>query len=395
MSVLESIRVALEGIWVNKLRSLLTMLGIIIGIAAVIAVVAIGQGGRSILMTEMEKIGSNLFVVYVPWDNDTPRRGDEITVKDAEIIKDLAPAVKLLAPSSYVTSYLEGSKTQKRVEVQGTTADYAAIRNVTMARGRFFSEQDTRAGRRVAVIDEELAEQLFGQEEALGKLATLGGTPVLIVGIAKTEKNFLMATGQLKTVYIPITFYQYFTGRTFISAVEGQAASRDQVDAAMEQTVKILERRHNAKDLYKSASLEKEMAMANKVTGVMQLIIMLIASISLVVGGIGVMNIMLVSVTERTREIGIRKALGASRANILSQFLIEAVTICLVGGLIGTAIGVGGAFAIAKLAKWPPLVSWVTIMIAVIFSTGIGITFGLYPANKASKMDPIEALRYE
>jgi putative ABC transport system permease protein len=392
MNLWESIRVALEGIWANKLRSLLTTLGIMIGIAAVIAVVAVGQGGRVLLMQEMEKIGTNIFAVYVDWRSDDPRTGREFALLDVAVIKELVPQVKYLAPTGSVYHQVRGDRVNKFAQVIGTSPDYTHIRKLELKQGRFFNQADAVGRRQVAVVDEELVREFFGRQTPLGQKITVRGTSLVVVGVIK-KGGSMLEMGESKKVYIPIKVWQTIFPWGSIDSLEGSARTKDQVDTAMQQTVKVLERRHNTPDRYASVSLEQQIAAANKVTGIMTLIIGSIAGISLFVGGIGVMNIMLVSVTERTREIGIRKALGARRKDILTQFLIEAVVLCFIGGIIGMALGIGGAYLIAKIAKWPPLVSWWTALLAFGFSGAVGVIFGVLPANKASRLDPIEALR--
>ena len=388
----ESIRVALEGIIANKLRSFLTTLGIIIGIAAVIAVVAIGQGGRALLMSEMEKVGTNIFAVYIDWRSDEPRTGKEFAFQDAEVIKENVPEVTYLSPlaSSYIQ--VRGGRVNKFAQVTGCTPDYSYIRKMDMKEGRFFNESDSTGRRKVAVLDEELAREYFGNNSPLGQKIIMQGNSLAIIGIIK-KGDSMLGMGETKKIYIPLQVWLDIFPEGDINSIEGSANTREQVEPAMQQTVKVLERRHRLPGRYNSVSMEQQMATANKVTGIMTLIIGAIAGISLFVGGIGVMNIMLVSVTERTREIGIRKALGARRKDILTQFLIEAVVLCFIGGIIGMALGTGGAYLIAKIAKWPPLVSWWTALLAFAFSGAVGIVFGILPANKASKLDPIEALR--
>lgn len=391
MNLLESIRVALEGIMVSKLRSFLTTLGIVIGIAAVIAVVAIGQGGRAVLMSEMEKIGTNIFAIYIDWRSEKQITGREFDLSDVAMIKDKTPSVTRLSPRNQVMGDIRGPKDKKYAQITGVTSDYPYIRNFNMKQGRFFTEEDDSGKRRVAVIDEDLAGQVFGRAEALGSKITLGNTPFLVVGVVAKEESAL-GFSENPSVYIPIQVWQVMFNDQ-IQMLEGSAVSKEKVEEAMNQAVKLLERRHRDPGKYTGASMEQEMQAANKITGIMTLIIGAIAGISLFVGGIGVMNIMLVSVTERTREIGIRMALGARRRDILVQFLIEAVMLCLLGGVIGMALGIGGAYLIAKIAKWPPLVSWWTALLAFAFSAAIGVVFGILPANKAARLNPIEALR--
>lgn len=397
MDIVESIKTALESIWVNKLRSSLTMLGIIIGVAAVIAVIAIGQGGRAAILTSLEGMGTNLFVVYPSGSSSsTPLTSqDMITLDDVEAVKNVVPTLKAVAPTSYIGTMSEYGKEKQRTSVICTTEEYKAIRNLELVEGRFLTNLEEKSRRRVAVINEELAKVYFQEESPLGKQIYFFSTPFTVIGVAKNDPtSALMGNEPPKEAIVPLG-----TARTFYTSmrfqIEGQADSKEEVQESIDQVVKLLHKRHRNTDKYRGWSLDQEVETANQILGIMALIIGSIAGISLLVGGIGVMNIMLVSVTERTREIGIRMALGARRKDILLQFLVEAVVICLVGGTIGTILGGIGAFAVAVIAKWPPLISPGTVMIAFLFSATIGIFFGIYPANKAAKLDPIEALRYE
>jgi putative ABC transport system permease protein len=393
VNLLEYLRLAAEGLWMNKLRSFLTILGIIIGIAAVITVVAVGQGGRAVLMAEMEKIGTNLFAIYIDWQEGEPPRERDFTLQDITVIKELVPEITCLAPTSYRPATVQGPKKKKPAQVIGTVADYANIAKARVTRGTFLAAGQDGA-RAVAVLDEALAQEIFGNEDPLGKRVAISGRPALVIGLTKEESGFL-GLQTVKNIYVPIGFWQEIFAERAITQLEGSAARREDVLPAMAQAVKILERRHQAENRYKAASLEQQMQVAGKITGIITLIIGAVAGISLLVGGIGVMNIMLVSVTERTREIGIRMALGARRRDILSQFLIEAVVLCMSGGLLGILLGAGGAYLVARLAKWPPLISFGTILVAFAFSAAVGIFFGLYPANRAARMNPVEALRQE
>ena len=387
---------ALEGIWVNKLRSTLTMLGIIIGVAAVIAVVAIGQGGQAAVIASLEKMGTNLFSVW-PRSNDNERVtvADLITIQDVEVIKNSATAVKYISPVHNRIFPIKNGKKTRRTSVYGIWPDYQEIRNIEIERGRFINEADEQGGRRVIVLESELATHLFGHEDPIMQQVDFNGIPLTVIGITKSEKSFLMGPNQMVEAYIPFSTLATAIRYPYVSYIEASAISRDQTELAIEQTKRILHHRHRNKDKYHAFNMQQEMNQANQIMGILQLIVGSIAAISLLVGGIGVMNIMLVSVTERTREIGIRKALGAQHSDIMLQFLIEAVIICLIGGGFGILLGVSGSIIVAKIANWPPLVSPVTILIAFVFSAAIGIFFGLYPANKAAKLDPIEALRYE
>jgi putative ABC transport system permease protein len=393
----ESVRVALDGIRANRLRSGLTTLGVMIGIAAVIAVVAIGQGGRAMLLAEMEEIGTNLFWVYPERLHDQPRTGRELTGQDVVTIRELVPEIRYLAPVSSRSAVVRGPRDQRSAHIIGTNADYAGIHNLELKRGRFLDAGDRTGvgGRRVAVLEEELARELFGRQDPLGQRVILRGVPVTVVGILE-EKEAFMGFEAPKYVYVPLETWQYaFNAPALIHHFEGATWEREQVSEAMRKTVAILERRHNAPDRYASDNMERHMEAAGQATGIMTLVVGIIAGVSLFVGGIGVMNVMLVSVTERVREIGIRMALGARRRDILVQFLIEAVVLCFLGGLVGMLLGIGGALLIAELAGWPPLISWWTVFLALTFSAAVGLFFGIYPANQAARLDPIEALRRE
>lgn len=392
MNFWESVIVALESIRSNKMRSFLTTLGIVIGIAAVISVVAIGQGGRAMLMKEMEKFGTNMFFIYVNYREGESTQSGDFRPIDVKVIKQLVPEVKYLSPVRYSQMKVRGPQGEKSVDILGVSADYSNIKNIETRWGQFFSEDDDTMARRVVVLDEELAVDLFGLGNPVGQRIMIDGSSAVVKGVLKKEESALGFDSR-KQAYLPFSSLTSITHWEFIHEILGSTADKDEVDQAMERAKKILERRHNAPNHYVSYSMEQEMQSANKITGIMTLVISFIAGISLLVGGIGVMNIMLVSVTERTREIGIRMALGARRRDILVQFLIESMVLCVLGGLIGIILGYGGALAVAKLAKWPPLVSWGTVLIAFLFSGGVGIFFGMYPANKASKLDPIEALR--
>ncbi|MTI80406.1 MAG: FtsX-like permease family protein [Firmicutes bacterium] len=395
MNFKEFIFVALEGVRNNKLRSFLTTLGIVIGIAAVIAVIAIGEGGKAMIIGEMEKFGTNIYQIYPNYRDGEYTKPRDFTKEDVEVIKKISPEVKWLSPMKYSRGEIRSSLGKKNARIIGTTADYKLIRSVELARGRFFNEEDDAVGRRVVVLDEKLGEEIFGRDNPVGQRVMLWNSqPALVIGVIKARESQLGMEPD-RMAYVPISFMEGSNQWRYVNSLIGSAASKDTVYKAMDRTKLILERRHNSPGHYDSYSMEEEMKTVNKITGIMGLIISSIAGVSLLVGGIGVMNIMLVSVTERTREIGIRMALGAKRKDILMQFLIEAVVLCSIGGVIGIILGYGGAMVVAQFLNLPPLVSWWTALGAFIFSAIIGIFFGIYPANKASKLDPIVALRRE
>lgn len=397
MNLKECMLVAIEGIFANKMRSILTMLGIIIGVAAVITVVAIGQAGQSAIVSTFEEAGTNLFGVYPKWDElSTMTPADMITLQDLEVIKNSATDIKYLSPGNNRTLHVKYGRKNKIVYAFGVWPDYNKIRNIKLAKGRFLSWADEKAARRVVVIDDKLAEDLFGRENPLLKQIDVFGTPMMVIGTVKPKENiFDGGPNQKSNIYTPFSAFCLINNSNYISDLEASAINESRTENAMAQAKQILENRHHAKNKYEAYSLKQDLDQVNKVLGIFQLVVGSIAAISLVVGGIGVMNIMLVSVTERTREIGIRKALGAQYKDIMVQFLIEAVVICSIGGAFGILLGLGGGLIVAVLAKLPPLVSPGMILIAVGFSAAIGILSGLYPANLAAKMDPVEALRHE
>jgi len=391
MNLTESIRIALDSITSNLLRSILTTLGIMIGIMAVIAVVAVGQGGQQTIMKEMDKFGSNLFQIMLDWRRDEPPTGNEFTMQDIEIIKANVPELKYLLPCASSYSQIKKGSQIKTAQILGTEADYARLHPLDITVGRFLTKSDCQSRRRVAVIDEEMARELYPRDNPLGKRILIGNQSLAICGLVKSDSSPL-ALGT-KYVYIPVRVWLDIYPDGNISYIEGSTSNLEDITVAMQNSIKILEKRHRNEGLYQGVDMEQQIKAVNKVTGVMTLVIGIIAGFSLLVGGIGVMNIMLVSVTERTREIGLRMALGARRRDILLQFLIEAIVLCLLGGVLGMLLGIGCAFLIAALAKWPPLISWTTILLAFTFSAAIGIIFGILPANQAANLDPIEALR--
>ncbi len=404
----ESLKIALGAIWVNKMRSLLTTLGIIIGISSVIAVVALGDGLKSSVAKEFESIGVKRVYLTMNWEKEILDR-DIITHKDYEALKR---AFSKDIKASTVT-YTQGGKVidenkgKKEIDVQliGVNGEFPNIEPLDMKAGRFFMESDVSSYRTVAVIDQNLAKKLLGRDSVIGERITVQlnsqSLSLVIVGTYATKtSNINSAFGYVPpaTVYVPISMLEKTVGLDdFVYGIDINLQQDTDPMSTIDKMKAFLDRRHNnvGKDKYTGYSAEKQLEFANKFTGILTLVIGAIAAISLVVGGIGVMNIMLVSVTERTREIGIRKSLGARRQDILTQFLVEAVIISVLGGVIGTLLGVAFAYGLSMLIKIPPHVGAVTVLVAWLFSAGVGIFFGIYPANKASKLDPIEALRYE
>lgn len=396
MNLLESFYTAIEGIWANKMRSGLTMLGIIIGITSVIAVTTLGEGGQKAINQEMEKFGKFTFNVYTNWESKEESSSDDLTVEDTEVLGKISPAIDYIVPYNSNTVEMKGPKKEERVNVTATTPDYFAMQTtMKVAKGRFFNETDDKEQRAVIVLEDALGKKLFGQVNPLGQRVRWGNNSLVVIGTYTEEKFKFDMGAQSFGAYVPIRYQLSLQEEPYVQMFMGKAKDKESIQPAMQQTTQYLARKHQKQDHYLARSMQESVDQFNQLTGTLTMIFSVIAGISLVVGGVGVMNIMLVSVTERTREIGIRKALGARRQDILIQFLIESVIVCLIGGLIGVLFGLGIAALISHFANLPPLLSWNSVIIAFAFSSAIGIFFGLYPANKAAKLDPIEALRYE
>ncbi|GAB1305663.1 ABC transporter permease [Bacillus altitudinis] len=397
MKLFENIKIALNSVLAHKLRSILTMLGIIIGVGSVIAVVAIGQGGEQMLKESISGPNNTIDMTYTPSDeelNANPNALFEATFTEEDIQSVQAlNGVKRVASSTAQGMQLRFQDTTIDATVNGINEGYTNVHSLHIAEGQDLREIDFRSGRRAAVISEGIQKELFNGEKAVGELIWMNGQPVEVIGVlAKQEGLFSF---DMNEIYVPFAMLTTAFGVKEYDKLSIQVAHADQMKEVGKSAAARLNENHHTEDAYEMINLEEIAAGIGQITSVMTTIIGSIAGISLLVGGIGVMNIMLVSVTERTREIGIRKALGATRAQILVQFLIESVVLTLIGGLLGIALGFGGASLVSLFAGWPSLVSWQIVCGGVLFSMLIGIIFGLIPANKAARLDPIESLRYE
>lgn len=397
MNVWESIRIALSSIRAHKMRSALTMLGIVIGVASVIAVVAIGQGGEAMLKSQIVGEGNTIEVLYQPSDeeiraNPNILRLPPFTQEDIRHLEAIPEVARVVASSSEFGNIRFREETVE-ASITGANDAYFDVNDLRVARGRGFTEADFNEGRRVAVVNSPVQEELFDGKNPVGEVIRIGVQPVEIIGVLEPS-NSLFDFGATE-VYLPWNTWKTIYGSTDYSQVTLQVNSAEEIEAAGEKAEELLNRLHRTDEAYQVFNMDVIAEGISQVTRIMTLIVGSIAGISLLVGGIGVMNIMLVSVTERTREIGIRMALGATRRQILFQFLVEATTLTLIGGIVGTGIGVGGAALVSYFAGWPSLVSWPVIVGGLLFSMAIGIIFGILPANKASRLDPIESLRYE
>lgn len=404
MNIIESIKVAINAIWVNKMRSLLTMLGIIIGISSVIAVVALGQGSNSVMREEFESFGVNRVFLGHNWRESIGNR-DIFNHEDIEVLRRaFSNEIVAISPKYDATGEVISGRKNESIYLKGVNEEYNGIEKKEIIKGRYLIESDVKGSREVAVIDEEMAINLFGRSDVLGERILLStnsrSISLIIIGVFREKESLLGGFGgeSPKSVYSPISTVEKMYGLgDRVYGIDINLSPGTDAKTTLDKMISVIERRHGneGENKYRSYSAESEMEMVNRITGIMTMVVGAIAAISLLVGGIGVMNIMLVSVTERTREIGIRKAIGARHRDILFQFLVEAIIISGIGGIIGTILGIGLSYGISAFIKIPPTVSPKIIIIAWIFSAGVGIFFGIYPANKAAKLDPIEALRYE
>ncbi|HQL36551.1 MAG TPA: ABC transporter permease [Bacillota bacterium] len=403
MNIAESFISALQSIKANKMRSFLTMLGIIIGISSVITIVSIGQGGKEAIMGEFDDLGTNVINISVKsLDNEIEER-DYLTLKDAQLIKDKIPEVTAVVPAAGTMGYMKTDKEKKFAEIDCITHEFNKLMKVEILAGRFLSEGDIEAARNVIVIDEITANKLFkGPKDAVGQRIKVtindNNTNFTIIGVSETTGGSMAAMfgdNYPGLGYVPITLRERIMPKVQISWFSVLLESMDNSKEVATKIVRLLEQSHRNKGKYAAEEGFKELDMLNNVLNIFTMVIGAIAGISLVVGGIGVMNIMLVSVTERTREIGIRKALGAKNKDIMLQFLTESIILCLIGGTIGMSLGITLGLVAGKIINIPLGVSPLVILLAFTFSSAVGIFFGLYPANKAAKLDPIEALRYE
>jgi putative ABC transport system permease protein len=394
---------AVDSIVSNKMRSFLTMLGIIIGISSVITIVSLGQGGQNTITGEFEKIGSA--TVNLSVNTTKAEQGDYITFEDIKQIKDKVDTVKYIAPNISKQGVAISESMNKRSFITGTNTDGLTIQNMEFIYGRPFNEREYTEGKNVVIIDEVAAKALFGYSDVTGKSIKIGSVQspvkVTVIGVTKSIMGSFGGgdDGQRPAMlYVPATLFQnMYSGEASIDKITIMATDKNVSEDAGNGAKNILESRHNnrGKDIYKAENALNQLDQINNVLGIFTAFIGAVAAISLLVGGIGVMNIMLVSVTERTREIGIRKAIGATTNTILLQFLTESVIISLIGGIIGMLIGILGAYAIGSFADITPALSTVVIIGAILFSSAVGIFFGIYPARKAANLDPIDALRYE
>ncbi|MBW9173662.1 ABC transporter permease [Clostridium estertheticum] len=409
MNILESLKMAIASILSNKMRSFLTMLGIIIGISSVITIVALGNGGKNYIGDEFAKMGSNTVTLNVD-PSKVEQISDYFTLDDVKQIKSRVDTAKYISPTVSKKGTARTETKTSTANVTGVNTDYSLISNVEIVYGRFLNEREVEEGKSVAVIDQTSAKAMFGTDDAVGKSFKLGpvasSKSATVVGVSKASSMFGGSSGPRSRggdstptlVTVPITFLETLFPLDFnISTLTMTSTSQANSVQTGNEALKILQAKHDNKtlDLYKATNSASMLESINQVLGIFTAFLSAVAAISLLVGGIGVMNIMLVSVTERTKEIGIRKAIGATTNAILFQFLTESVILSLIGGLIGMTLGIVAAKIIGSFAGITPSVSILVILETILFSSAVGIFFGIYPARKAAKLNPIDALRYE
>ena len=408
INVPSTLKISIRALRINKMRSALTMLGIIIGVGAVSAMLAVGTGASERISQQISSIGSNLIIILPGSTTSGGLRmgmGSQptLTKDDADAITRECSAVKDAAPVLNGAAQIVYGNQNWSTGVYGTTPGMLAIRDWPLSSGRPFTEQDVRSATKVCLLGQTIVDNLFGSMDPIGQVIRIKKVPFTVVGVLDRKGQSPQGQDQDDTIYIPVTtaqkkiFGTAFPGMVRTIMVQGRSV--DDLDAAEKQITELLRQRHHIgpkKDNdFTVRNLTQIMQVAEQSTKVMTLLLGAIASVSLLVGGIGIMNIMLVSVTERTREIGIRMAVGAKTWDIRLQFIIEALTLSLIGGIIGIIAGVSGSRIISAMAGWSTIVSLLSIFMAFGFSGLVGIFFGFYPAYKASLLNPIDALRYE
>lgn len=400
MKPFELLKIAVSSIRSNKVRSLLTMLGLIIGISSVVTIMSIGDGTEASISESLGSLGVNNITISESRD-ETILPSERISHSDISQIAQAFPELIMgISPNVSETAELRANIDETMVKVNGSTEDSLGIDSLEMTQGRFITDNDVLTKKKVVVIDSELATELFGKQTPVGQNIAVDSGPktssFTIVGVYQKEESSLGVSSS--EFYIPYTTLdQVFNLKGKINGIKILLSETENVEEDANRIIHFLERIHHNEEggKYEYFSLGSMIDTVSETLGMVTLLISAVAGISLVVGGIGVMNIMLVSVTERTREIGVRKALGAKRKDILLQFLVEAIIICLIGGAIGVAFG----FVLTEIAErifdTPMSLSAFSIILSTVFSTAMGVIFGVYPADKASKLDPIESLRYE
>jgi putative ABC transport system permease protein len=406
--LLASLRIALGALMVNKMRSTLTMLGIIIGVSAVIAMVAVGSGAKRRIADQIASMGSNLLIVLSGSSTSGGLRFGSgtvptLTADDAKAILNEIPSVKYVAPTLYGGAQVVFGNQNWSTIINGTMPEALEIREWALSSGRSFTQQDIDGATKVCLLGQTVVDNLFGGIDPVGQVIRIKNLPMTVIGVLAAKGQSTQGQDQDDTIIVPLTtaqkklFGMQFPGMVRLILV--QATAPEVMKSVEDQINDLLRQRHHIQPKqdndFSVRNLTEIMSTQEQSANVMSLLLGAIASISLIVGGIGIMNIMLVSVTERTREIGIRIAVGAKGRDILLQFLIESLVLSLIGGTMGIVLGIAGTLVLASFTHWPTLFSMQAILLAFLFSGSVGVFFGFYPARKASLLNPIEALHYE
>jgi putative ABC transport system permease protein len=397
-------KVASQSILKNKMRAMLTMLGIVIGVGAVIVMVAIGNGAQQQIASSINGLGTNLLIVmpgsFAPGGASGGAGSiNRLTIADADKIRSEATLLSAVSPVVSTRMQVIGGGANWRTSINGVSTDYLTIRNFTVASGAMFTQSDITSSRKVALLGATVAQQLFPDNDPTGAQIQIGKVPFTVVGTLVAKGQNAGGQDQDDVILVPYSTAQNrLSGNVHLGQILASATNGDEIAAAQAELAGIMREAHKlngADDDFTVRNQAEIAAAASSTTKVMSALLAAIASISLVVGGIGIMNIMLVSVTERTREIGIRMAIGARGSDVLTQFLVESVVMSVLGGIVGLAVGYGGSMLLGHLTGWSTVVPLSAVFIAVGFSAGVGVFFGYYPARKAAALNPIQALRYE
>ncbi len=398
-------RVAMRALARHKLRSTLTMLGIIIGVGSVITMVGVGQGASRQVQAQIAANGSNLLFIHPGGGKSRHMHGSwgsirTLVYEDLEAIRREITVIKAASPTVYGSAQVVAGNMNWATRLNGTEPVYFQIKEWPMLLGSVFTDEDVKLANNVCVLGSELSKTLFGEDNPVGKTVRIKNLPFRVVGVASEKGPSSMGFAQDDQIHIPYTTAQRkITGYTWLGNIQAQAVSAEATALAQKQIEELLRERHriqrDQEDDFSVRNAADIAEMAQQISSVMTMLLGSIASVSLLVGGIGIMNIMLVSVTERTREIGVRMAIGATESDVQAQFLTEAVVLSLLGGAFGILFGLAASRVVTGILEWPSVISPWSLGVAVVFSAAIGIFFGLFPARRAARLDPIEALRYE